>query len=266
MRAKTWIALALLTLAVPPAAALGAKPAPAWPSAQDVQRGEPGLLAKDAACIARFYRGRLSRRLWLTRYYDLTAAQKAATDAGPEHCMTLAQRIATDARLFTAIAGKHPQVHCVAVRAEGLTRAQRAAQTDRAAWLRVYDDVFRGCGLTGALYSTVAKGAHLALTASEQACANRTGSVDPVLSSGPSPSKANMRAIGSVLDRCVGAASEQAMYRYLVRAVPIRSAIPCIAKKVASSLTFAQLLTKAPVVKTTVQSATAACLTAPDAS
>jgi hypothetical protein len=266
MKAKTWIALALLTLALLPAAALGAKPTPAWPTAQDVQKGEPGLLAKDAACIARYYRGRLSRKLWLTQYYDLTAAQKATTDAGPEHCMTLAQRTATDARLFAVIAGKHPQVHCVAVRAEALTPAQRAAQTNRATWLRAYDGMFRACGLTGALYSTVAQGAHLTLTVAEQACANRTGSVDPVLSGGPSPSKANMRAIGSVLDRCVGAASKRAMYRYLVRAVPVASAIPCIAKTVASKLTFAELLTKDPVVKTTVQSATAACLTQPNVS
>jgi hypothetical protein len=264
---KTWIALALVLLVVVPAAALAAKPAPAWPTVQDIQKGEPGLLTKDAACIARFYRGRLSRTLWLTQYYDLTAAQKRTTDAGAEHCMTLAQRIATDERLFTVIAGKHPQVHCVAVHAEAMSRAQRAAQTNRATWLRAYDGLFRGCGLTGALYSTIAQGAHLTLTARERACANRTGSVGPVLSGGGSnASKAGTSAIGSVLDRCVSATSEQAMYRYLVRAVPIRSAIPCIAKAVASKLTFAELLTNDPVVKTTVQSATAACLTQPNVS
>lgn len=258
---KTWIAVALVTLVAVPASALAAKPAPAWPTAQDVQKGEPGLLAKDAACIARYYRGRLSRKLWLTQYYDLTAAQKQTTDAGPEHCMTLADRIATDARLFTEIAGRHPQVHCVAVRAEGLTRAQRAAQTSRATWLRAYDRLFRGCGLTGALYAAVARGAHLPLTPAEQACTNRTGSVDPVLGSGANPPKASLRAIGAVLDRCVGVVSERAMYRYLVRSVPVRSAIPCIAKTAASQLTFAQLLTKDPAVATTVRSATAACLT-----
>ena len=95
---------------------------------------------------------------------------------------------------------------------------------------------------------------------------NRTGSVDPVLSSGSTPSKANMRAIGTVLDHCVGAASERAMYSYLVRAVPVASAIPCIAKSVASKLTFAELLAKDPVVKTTVASVTAACLTQPNVS
>ena len=258
---KTWIAVALVIVAAVPAAALAAKPAPAWPTAQDVLKGEPGLHAKDAACIARYYRGRLSRKLWLTQYYDLTAAQKATTDAGPEHCMTLAERIATDARLYTEIAGNHPQVHCVAVHTEALSPAQRAAQTSRAKWLGAYDRLFRGCGLTGALYAAVAKGAHLALTPAEQACANRTGSVDPVLGSGANPPKASMRAIGAVLDRCVGAASERAMYRYLVRAVPVRSAIPCIATTVASHLTFAQLLTKDPIVATTVKSATAACLT-----
>ena len=263
---KIWCALALLTLAVVPAAAQAAKPVPAWPTAQDLIKSEPGLQAKDAACIARYYRGRLARKLWFTEYYDLTPAQKVTTDAGPEHCMTLAQRVATDARLFTVITGKHPQVHCVAVRAEALTRAQRAAQTNRAAWLRSYDALFRGCGLTGALYSTVAHGAHLALTPAEQACTNRTGSVDPVLSGGSAPSKGNMRAIGRVLDHCVGAASERAMYRYLVRAVPVASAIPCIAKSVASKLTFAELLTKDPVVKTTVASVTAACLTQPNVS
>ena len=34
----------------------------------------PGLDMKDAACVANFYRGRLSRKAWLTPYFKLTPA------------------------------------------------------------------------------------------------------------------------------------------------------------------------------------------------
>jgi hypothetical protein len=47
--------------------AVAATPAPAWPTAKDLQQN-PGVLTRDAVCMARYYRGRLSRKAWLTAY------------------------------------------------------------------------------------------------------------------------------------------------------------------------------------------------------
>jgi hypothetical protein len=261
MRAVATGALMLLILLAVPAAALGAKPAPRWPSAADLRNYEPALLPADARCIARYYHGRLSRKAWFTAYYDLTAAQKIATDEGPFHCMTLAQRIATDERLYTSLAGKLPQVHCVSVRTEALSRPRRLTETDHANWLRDYDGIFRSCGMIGALYGVVGKGMHLPLTAAERACANRVGSGEPVMySSSAPPTKARLTAVGTVLDRCIGAQSEQAMYRYVYRAYEFPSKVPCIARRVAAAVGFTKLLNKDPAIRTSVKKAVAACL------
>jgi hypothetical protein len=253
-------ALLLLVLLTVPGTAPAAKPVPAWPSAQDLQTGQPGVLARDAVCMARYYRGRLSRAAWFTQYWNLTAAQKIVTDAGPEHCMTPAQRLAMTERIYTAIAGEFPQVHCVAVRAQAQTRAQRLAITSRAKWRRVYDGIFRACRLTGALYGAAASRLHLRLTATERSCANRVGSPGPLLYDSPAPRQAQLTSIGAVYDRCTSAQSEQAMYRYLYRQYRFPSKIPCIVRRVAAAVTFVDLLNKAPAVTTSARKAMAACL------
>jgi hypothetical protein len=255
------LALTVLLLCGLPAVSLAAKPAPAWPSAQDLRRSQPGLRAADATCIARFYRGRLSRKAWFTEYYALTAAQKVVTDAGPAHCMTRRERVAMDERLYTALLGKHAELHCVALATEALTRAQRIAQTTRAKWILANDRIFRACRLTGALYAGIAKGAHLTLTAGERACSNRIGSTEPVLGSTQGTiSKAHLKAVGRVFDRCVGRASEVALYRYVLRKFPFPPQIPCIARRAAATITFAELLVADSGVKTALQKATTACL------
>jgi hypothetical protein len=251
----------MLLLCALPAAALAAKPVPAWPSAHDLIQAEPGLRTADAACIARYYHGRLSRKAWFTLYYDLTDTQKIVTDAGPVHCMTLPERVAMDQRLYASVVGAHPQLHCVAAATEALSLKQRLAQTTRAKWLRAYDQLFRSCRLIGDLYASVGKEVHLALTPAERACANRLGSSDPVLHpAGAKVSPAQTRAVGMLFDHCVDAQSEAAMYRYFLRSFPLPSKIPCIARRAAANLTFVELLSSAPTVKTTVKKATTACL------
>jgi len=76
----------------------------------DIQTAEPGMLAADAACVAKFYRGRLSRDLWFTPWHSLTRAQKVITDAGYTKCMTPAQKAATLERSLASVVGKHPEL------------------------------------------------------------------------------------------------------------------------------------------------------------
>jgi hypothetical protein len=256
------VALAVLVLVVLtlPSTILAAKPAPAWPTAQDLQQ-DPGVLHRDAVCMARYYHGRLSRKAWFTHYWDLTAAQKLATDAGPEHCLTLAQRIAWAERFYTAIAGKLPQVHCAAVRSEVQTRAQHLAVTSYAKWLRLYDGIFRACRLTGAVYGEVAADKlHLPTTAAERSCANRFGSAVLMMYKSSETTTMLRTKVGRVYDRCVGSNSEQAMYRYVYRKYALPSKIPCIARRMAAALTIVEYTTDGDAVNTSFHKAVQACL------
>ena len=176
---RVW-GLALLVLAAVPGAAGAAGGPEAWPTAADVRSYTPGLDMKDAACVANFYRGRLSRKAWLTPYFKLTPAQKTVTDAGFNHCQTKAQRIALIERQEAIYFGKHTANACVARALEGRTRAQRIALNSLATQVREDDKVFRRCGLIGQLYATLGKATKLVLTKAEQQCANRVGSADPV--------------------------------------------------------------------------------------
>ena len=148
---------------------------PSWPTPADVRSYTPGLGADDAACVARYYRGRLSRKAWLTPYFKLTPAQKAVTDAGFDHCQTKAQRIALIERQEAIYFGKHPADACVARAMDARTRAQRIALTSLARQIREDDKVFRRCGLIGQLYATLGKATKLILTPAEQRCVNRVG-------------------------------------------------------------------------------------------
>lgn len=261
MKALAASALVLLVLMTLSGTALAAQPAPTWPTVQDLEK-DPGVLARDAACLARYYRGRLTRKAWLTPYWDLTPAEKLATDAGPEHCMTLAQRIAWAERFFTAIAGKLPaQVHCVAVRSEQLTRAQHLAMTSRAKWQELYEAIFRSCRLTGAVYGQVAvKNLHLPMTAAERNCANRIGSAADLIYKSTEPRKKRLTSVATVYDRCTSPASEQAMYRYIHRNYEFPSKVACIARRSAATITFVEFMTEAKAVETSTRKAVAACL------
>ncbi len=192
----------------------------------------PGLTAKEAACIARYYHGRLSGKVWFTPYYKLTPAQKVVTDAGFERCMTVraahgAGRAAGRARLGQAPAA--------AVR--GAARWSRArarelrALTSIAAESRAEDRIFRACGLMGAVYATLGRATQLALSnPAEQRCANTFGSAELIRPSTKAPTVAQRKPIGAVFERCVGRASELAMWKRLLSDYRPAAAIPCIAR------------------------------------
>jgi hypothetical protein len=259
MRVVVACALLLVVLSLP-AGGAAATPAPAWPTVKDLQQ-DPGVLTKDAVCMARYYRGRLTRKAWLTPYWNLTRAEKIATDAGPEHCMTLAQRIAMAERFYNAISGNLPQVHCVALRSESQTRAQHLADTSYAKWLHAYEAIFRACSLTGAVYAEVAHTKlHLPMTAAERQCANRTGNASLLMYKPKEPVKALRTDVASVYDGCVGAQSETAMYRYIYRNYKFPSKVPCIARRLAAALSFASYMTDSKKVNASTATAEAACL------
>jgi hypothetical protein len=258
MRIGRICTLALVVLAAIPAAAGAAGAPPSWPTPADIRSYTPGLGAKDAACVARYYRGRLSRKAWLTPYFKLTPAQKAVTDAGFDHCQTKAQRIALIERQEAIYFGKHPADACVARAMDARTRAQRLALTSVAKQIREDDKVFRRCGLIGQLYATLAKATKLVLTPSEQRCANRVGSAEPVRLRSKAPSTAERKAVGRVYDRCVGASTEEAMWRSLLASFKPASAIPCIARH-SVSITFVTFFSDAAALERQAKAAAAAC-------
>jgi hypothetical protein len=258
MRTGRVCALALFVLAAIPSAALAAGEPPTWPSAGDVRSYTPGLGLKDAACVARFYRGRLSRKAWLTPYFKLTAVQKRVTDAGFDHCETKAQRIALIERQEAIFFGKHPANACVARAMDARTRAERLALTSLAGQIRADDAVFRHCGLIGQLYATLGKGTKLDLTPTEQRCTNRVGSAEPVRLRSKAPTTAERKAVGTVFDRCVGRKTEVAMWLSLLASFKPAKAIPCIAQH-SLSITFVTLFSDAAKLGRQAKAAAAAC-------
>lgn len=258
MRTGRVCALALFVLVAIPAAAGAAGAPPSWPTPADIRSYTPGLGAKDAACVARYYRGRLSRKAWLTPYFKLTPAQKAVTDAGFNHCQTRAQRIALVERQEAIYFGKHPADRCVARALDARTRAQRLALTSLARQVREDDKVFQRCGLIGQLYATLGKATKLVLTRAEQRCANRVGSADPVRRRAKAPSTAERKAVGTVFDRCVGRKTEEAMWRSLLASFKPANAIACIARH-SVSITFVTFFSDATALENQAKAAAAAC-------
>ena len=196
MRQRTLGALVAFALAFVglPNAATGATP-PRWPTVSDVRNAEPGIAAEDAACMARFFRGRLSRSDWLAPYYARTPAQKRTSSAGRARCMTLDERVATVEQGFVAVLGRHPELRCVARTLEARGWAVRLAVTTRLHEFRLYDRVFRACGFMGVVYDLYGHQFHLALTAAERRCANGIGSVVPLYPEreGQATTRADMR-------------------------------------------------------------------------
>jgi hypothetical protein len=257
---RVW-ALALFVLAaIPSAASAAGGPQLAWPSAADIRSYTPGLGQKDAACVARFYRGRLSRKAWLTPYFKLTPAQKTVTDAGFDRCQTKAERIALIERQEALYFGKHAADACVARTMDARTRAERRALTSLARQIRADDKIFRACGLMGQLYATLGAGTKLDLTAAEQRCANRVGSAEPVRLRAKAPTAAQRKAVGTVYDRCVGAKTKEAMWRSLLASYKPASAIPCVARH-SLAITFVTMFSDAAKLESQAKAAAAACKT-----
>ena len=206
MRTGRVCALALLALAAIPRAAGAAGAPPSWPTAADIRSYTPGLGAKDAACVARYYRGRLSRKAWLTPYFKLTPAQKPVTDAGFDHCQTQGAAHRPDrAPGGDLLRASTRRTACVARAMDARTRAQRLALTSLARQIREDDKVFRRCGLIGQLYATLGKATKLVLTPAEQRCANRVGLGRSAFACARRrPRRRERKAVGAVFDRCVG--------------------------------------------------------------
>ena len=251
-------ALGLLILAALPGSALGATP-PRWPSAGDVRAATPGLTTEQAGCIARYYRGRLSGKAWYTQYYKLTPAQKVVTDAGFERCMSVRQRTALVEHQGELDWGKHPQLLCVAQRMVARTRAELRALTSVAAESRAEDRIFRACGLMGAVYATLGRATQLALTPAEQQCANAFGSAELIRPSTKPPTVAQRKSIGGVFDRCVGRASELAMWKRLLSSYRPAAAIPCIARH-SLPITFVTIFGDRPALQVQAKRAVSACV------
>jgi hypothetical protein len=258
MRTGRVCALALVALAAIPSGAGAAGAPPSWPTAADVRAYTPGLGAKDAACVARYYRGRLSRKAWLTPYFKLTAAQKNVTDAGFNRCETKAERVALVERQETIYFGKHPANRCVARAIDARTRAERLALTSLARQIREDDKVFRRCGLIGQLYATLGEATKLVLTPAEQRCANQVGSADPVRLRSKAPTSAERRAVGTVFDRCVGRNTKEAMWRGLLTSIKPANAIPCIVRR-SLSITFVTFFSDAAKLERQAKAVAAAC-------
>lgn len=246
----------LLVLLALPGAAFTATPR--WPSAGDVRRATPGLGAKHAACIARYYRGRLSGKAWFTPYYDLTPAQKVVTDAGFERCMTVAERTALVERQGVLDWGEHPELRCVARAMVARTRAELRALTSIAAEARAEDKIYRACGLMGAVYAAVGRATQLVLAPGEQRCVNRLGSAGPIRPRAQAPTVAQRKSIGTVFDRCVGRASELAMWKRLLSAYRPVAAVPCIARH-SLAITFATIFGDRPALEVQAKRAVSAC-------
>ena len=258
---RTLCLIVLLLLAVLPSAA-SAKPSASWPSAADLRAATPGLRAPDSVCIARFYKGRLSRRAWFTPYYKLTRKEKITTDLGFSHCMTKRERVATLEREAEIAFGRHyPQFACVARLSDARSRADRLAVTTLAKQIRAHDSVYRACGLIGAFYAIVGHALKLALAPAERSCTNRNGSAYPLrpLPKGQHSSKADQRAAALVFDRCVGRTSEDAMWRRILHKYRPAKTIPCIAHRMSASTTFVRLFTDRAGVKRNAALAVAAC-------
>jgi hypothetical protein len=251
-------ALALFVLAAIPAVAAAAGAPPSWPTLADVRSYTPGLSAKDAACVARYYRGRLSRKAWLTPYFKLTPAEKVVTDAGFDHCQTKAQRIALIERQEAISFGRHPADACVARSLDARTRAQRRALTSLARQILEDDKVFRRCGLIGQVYATLGKATKLVLTPAEQGCVNRVGSAEPVRMRAQAPSTAQRKAVGRVFDRCVGRTTKEAMWRSLLANFKPARARACLARH-SASITFVTFFADATTLARLARAAAAAC-------
>jgi hypothetical protein len=262
MRVALGLTCALLALGAFPGAGAAATPA-RWPSAADVRAITPGIAARDASCIASYYRGRLSRKAWLTAYYKLTRAEKTVTDAGFTRCMTLERRAALAEHEDALSFGKHPAaLRCSAHREAARSEALQLSITSLAEAIRAGDRIYRACRVTGALYAAVGKASMIEITPAEQACANRIGSVDPLRNHGTAPTEAQRRAVGTVFDRCVGQSSKRAFLGRLFKDFRPTGAIPCVVKH-AMSITFATFYSDSGGVQRQAKAAEAACRLVP---
>jgi hypothetical protein len=211
--------------------------------------------------MAASLRGRVTRAAWLAPYYARTPAQKLATDTAHHRCMTHDERVAMVAYDYTRLFGHLPALHCVATRLEARSRAVRLAVTTRLLEFRLYDRVFRACGFMGDLYARFGRQMKLETTRPEQACMNRAGSVVPLypLHAGDASTNAERAQVAAVFDRCVGSASEEAMWRRASSDVQHAIAVACVARQLSRAATFGMLFTEPALLAKLSEGAAVAC-------
>jgi len=211
--------------------------------------------------MAAYLRGRVARAAWLAPYYSRTPAQKLATDTAHTRCMTHDERVAMVAFDYIRLFGRRPALHCVATRIEARSRAVRLAITTRLLEYRLYDRVYRACGFMGDLYADYGRQMKLETTGPEQACMNRAGSVVPLypLYAGDPSTRSERAQVAAVFDRCIGSASEQAMWRRAITDVQPATAVACLARRLSRAATFGMLFNQPAVLTTLSQGAAVAC-------
>lgn len=256
-------ALMLLALALVALPGTATASTPPWPSVADVRAATPQLTAEQATCMAAYYEGRLSRKEWRTPYFELTSEQKIVTDSGLTSCLDHDARTELLARQDTAYFGKHPvELRCSSRKMMARSSELLLSLTTLERTIRENDKVYRSCRLIGELYASLGKSTKLKLTPVEKACANEHGSAGPLRNRGKNATRAQRKAIGSVLDRCVGRKSKLAMWRRLLADFRPVKAVDCIAKR-SVDITFVTFFSKGTSLQREAGKATTSCLLKP---
>jgi hypothetical protein len=252
--------VATLLAAVLPVAA-SADTSPSWPTARDIAATTPGIHADDAACMAGYYHGRLSRAGWNTSWSALTRAQKIVTDTGMQRCMTKAEQVAIYRKGYRGL-GTGESLDCVARVSVEQPLAERLAIDTRTKADAALDRTASGCGVTGWLYGIFAKGMHLDMDAHATECTNRAGSVALFLHG--KLSKAARVAVARVLDRCLERTATADMWRWVYtsnKAVP-RAQISCLVYYMTGHVTLADMAGTSRALKRQAGLAVDSCIRA----
>ena len=256
MRRLALVLLLLATLA-PATPASAASP---WPTVADVRHELPGVTDASASCLVRRLHGALSRSKLRGDYWKLTRAEKVLEETAEASCMTLAQRVGSVrldlTREFRTVGVHAPgAIDCVARGMARIPLAARVAVASRADEIALIDPLARSCGLLGALFAGVAGKLHVPISAAERRCTNEHGSFAVA-------SKAGSRIVlGRVLDRCVGRTARVRFWRFVLRKASLPAAKRmCIARRLASRLSFSLILARSPRIQVEAIKATAGCL------
>ncbi len=176
--------------------------------------------------------------------------------------MTLRERTQLIVREDTLSLGRHAtELSCSAGKMARRSTAHLLAITSRRQAVADNDAVYRGCGVIGAVYSSLATSTKLHLTSAEKACANRTGSADPLRNRGKKPTVQQREAIGKVFDACVGEASETAMWKRLLKDFRPSRAVACIARR-SVAITFVTFFSDRTGLQRAAKKAVAKCVLA----
>ena len=246
--------LALVVGAVP------AQAASSWPTIADVRHEEPGISRSGARCMVAAYRGTLSRSEMLGDYWKLTRAKKLVEESAEAACMTVEQRITAAKRdltrgFDTLGVRASSEIDCAAHELTKVPLRSRIAVASRADEVALFDPLARRCGLLGALFGGVATKLHVPVTAVERRCTNEHGTFAVVSKS------ESRRVLGLVFDRCITTATRVGFWRYVLREASLpASRQRCVARRLATRLTFKQILARSPRLQSEAVKAAGSCI------